>query len=311
MRHFAAFLAPLALALCASASVAGETSEPPHTIEWGALPAEGLPEPRVTIWLPPEYYQEPGDHRFPVLYMWDGQNLFDPAKAHYGKAWMVHEVLNNMVRRGEAEPHIVVGIWSPPGKDRYRSYLPQFAADNAKGDVALNIAEMAGGPVLSKRQLDWVVDFLKPSIDGSYRTQSDAKDTTIVGASMGGVMSCYAIAARPDAFGRAGCVSAHFALIDPELAPDNERQIAALWDGFLTAKLGAPAGRRVWMDHGTEKLDSYYGPWQRMVAEDFTTHGWREGDDFTARVYEGAEHDEVSWNARLPEMLKWLWRGEE
>ena len=310
MRQFIALLAPLALALCASASGAKATGEPPQTIEWGALPAEGLPEQRATIWLPPEYYQWPADHRFPVLYMWDGQNLFDPATTHYGKAWMVHDVLTEMVKRGEAEPHIVVGIWSPPGKDRYRSYLPQFAADKAKGDVASNIREMAGGPVLSKRQLDWVADFLKPSIDSSYRTQSDARHTTIVGASMGGVMSCYAIVARADIFGNAGCVSAHFALIDPELAPANEKQITALWANFLDTKLGPPAGRRIWMDHGTEKLDSYYGPWQRMVAENFTALGWREGEDFTARVYQGAEHDEISWNIRLSEMLNWLWRDE-
>lgn len=310
MRHIAALLAPLALAICASTSGAAVASKSPRTIEWGALAAEGLPEQRATIWLPPEYYEWSGDHRFPVLYMWDGQNLFDPATTHYGKAWMVHDVLNGMVARGEAEPHIVVGIWSPPGKDRYRNYLPQFAADNASGDVASGIREMAGGPVLSKQQLDWVADFLKPGIDSTYRTQSDAGHTTIVGASMGGVMSCYAIVARPDTFGQAGCVSAHFALIDPELAPANANQIAGLWDEFLISSLGKPAGRRVWMDHGTEKLDGYYGPWQRMIAEDFTALGWREGEDFTARVYEGAEHDEISWNARLPEMLKWLWRDE-
>lgn len=300
----------LALALGACASV-----PPPamigqgQAIEWKAVAAPGLPQQRVTVWLPPEYAAQP-KRRFPVLYMWDGQNLFDSATTHYGKAWMVQDVLKDMVARGEAEAHIVVGIWSPPGKDRYRTYLPQFAADYAGGEVATNIAEMAGGPVASKAQLDWVADSLKARVDNEFRTLAGAKNTTVVGASMGGIMSCYAIVARPDVFGRAGCVSAHFALIDPELAPANAMQIEGLWGDFLGANLGAPKGRRVWMDHGTEKLDSYYAPWQRMVADDFTALGWREGEDFATRVYQGAEHDENFWHARMPEMLAWLWRKD-
>ncbi len=268
-----------------------------------------MPDQKVTVWLPPEYAAQP-KRQFPVLYMWDGQNLFDPAATHYGKAWMVQDVLRGMVARGEAKPHIVVGIWSPEGKDRYRVYLPQFAADNAGGDVAASIADMAGGPVASKAQLDWVADTLKSQIDEEYRTRTGRKDTTVIGASMGGIMSCYAIVARPDVFGRAGCVSAHFALVDPELAPANEAQIAGLWADFLGANLGAPRGRRVWMDHGTEKLDGYYAPWQRMIAADLTALGWQDGEDFTARVYQGAEHDENFWHARMPEMLAWLWRKD-
>lgn len=308
MRLRAALGLPAAILLAACATLPDPVDGPGQTVEWRALPADDLPEQRVTIWLPPEYYKWPANHRFPVLYMWDGQNLFDPGTTHYGKAWMVQDVLRGMVARGEAEPHIVVGIWSPPGKARYRSYLPQFAADNAGGDVASGIFEMAGGPVLSKRQLDWVAAVLKPGIDRSYRTHTDPRQTTIVGASMGGVMSCYAIVARPDIFGRAGCVSAHFALVDLELAPANKAQIEGLWADYLGANLGEPSGRRVWMDHGTEMLDSYYAPWQQMVAADFKALGWREGEDFTARVYEGAEHDENFWRARMPQMLAWLWR---
>nr|WP_247713300.1 alpha/beta hydrolase-fold protein [Qipengyuania polymorpha] len=283
-------------------------AESGRMVEIASLEAEGLPQQRVTIWLPPEYDALPG-RRYPVLYMWDGQNLFDPAQMHYGKAWMVQDVLKGMVARGEAEPHIVVGIWSPPGKDRYRVYVPQFAQD-ARGELAQDIAGMAGGPIASQLQLDWVADTLVPRIDSEYRTRADADGRTIAGASMGGVMSCYAIIERPDIFGRAGCVSAHLALASPGLAPAHADQVAALWDNYVDAKLGKPDGRRVWMDHGTEKLDSYYAPWQVMVAQDFAERGWQEGEDYTARVYEGAEHDEIFWNARMAEMLRWLWRED-
>jgi enterochelin esterase-like enzyme len=302
------FLAPLALLTGLAACSLPSPAESGRTVDIASLDAEGLPQQHVTIWLPPEYDALQG-RRFPVLYMWDGQNLFDPAQTHYGKAWMVQHVLKGMVARGEAEPHIVVGIWSPPGRDRYRVYVPQFAAE-ARGELAQDITGMAGGPIASQLQLDWVADTLVPRIDSEYRTRADADGRTIAGASMGGVMSCYAIIERPDIFGRAGCVSAHLALASPDLAPAHTEQIAALWDGYLDAKLGKPEGRRVWMDHGTEKLDSYYAPWQVMVAQDFSGRGWQEGEDYTARVYEGAEHDETFWNARMAEMLRWLWRED-
>ena len=305
-----------ALAICALGlllSACGVESLPKpagssETIELTGLKAEGLPAQTMTIWLPPEYSTDT-KKRFPVLYMWDGQNLFDPTKTHYGKAWMAQDVLTDLVAKGEAEPHIIVGIHSPPGLDRYRVYVPQFA-QLASGAVAQNIAEMAGGPIASKLQLDWVADELVPRIDRDYRTLEAPGSRTIAGASMGGVMSCYAIVARPDTFGRAGCVSAHFALVAPDVASANEALIARLWDTYLDANLGAPVGRRVWMDHGTEMLDSYYAPWQVFVAEDFKRLGWVEGTDFTARVYQGAEHDENFWRERMPEMLRWLWREE-
>ena len=281
-------------------------AESSQTIELQDIAADELPAQNVTIWLPPEYSAD-AERRFPVLYMWDGQNLFDPAHTQYNKAWMVQDVLGGMVARGEAEPHIVVGIWSPPGKDRYRSYVPQFA-ENAKGAVGKSISDMAGGPIASQRQLDWVADTLIPQVERDYRVRTGADNRTIVGASMGGVMSCYAIIERSEIFGRSGCVSAHLALADPQLAQEHEEQIGWLWDSYLDAHLGKPRGRRIWMDHGTEMLDSYYGPWQRMVAEDLARLGWREGEDFAARVYDGAEHDEVFWHQRMPEMLRWLWR---
>lgn len=297
----------LALALAACASVAPAPVGKGTFVEWDNLETDGLPAQHVSIWLPPQYNAR---KPLPVLYMWDGQNLFDPAKTHYGKAWMAQDVLAKMVAAGEAEPHIIVGIWSPAGKDRYRVYLPQFAAEGATGEVAADIARTAGGPVASKRQLDWVADVLKPRVDATYRTQAAPADTTIVGSSMGGVMSCYSVIERPDIFGRAGCVSAHLALADPELAPKHEAEIAAIWDDYLDARLGEPDGRRIWMDHGTEKLDAYYGPWQEMLSADLTSRGWHEGEDFTARVYQGAEHDEIFWNQRMPEMLAWLWRED-
>ncbi|WP_340586418.1 alpha/beta hydrolase [Erythrobacter alti] len=293
-----------------SATRADELQSPAQRVEWTAIAAPGLPDQRITIWLPPGYHDAP-DVRYPVLYMWDGQNLFDPELTHYGKAWEVDDVLTDMVASGTARSHIVVGHWSPPGTDRYRLYVPQFAESLDGELLAANVEEMAGGPIASRALLDWVSDTLKPHVDAQFRTLAAPEDTTVVGASMGGLMACFAAIERPDVFGRAGCVSAHFALVDPELAMNHSEAITAAWDAYLDAKLGGPRERRLWLDHGTEMLDAYYAPWQRAVSEDLTRNGWREGVDFSARVYRGAEHDEIAWNARMAEMLAWLWREEE
>ena len=125
---------------------------------------------------------------------------------------------------------------------------------------------------------------------------------------MGGLMACYAIVARPDVFGRAGCVSAHFALADPQTAMRHQPAIEKAWADYLAARLGPPAGRKVWMDHGTVGLDGTYAPWQRSLARGFEAQGWREGHDYRVRVFEGAEHDENFWHVRMAGMLEWLWR---
>lgn len=297
----------LALALAACASVSPAPTDEGRFVEWESLHAEGLPMQRVTIWLPPGY--DESDRRYPVLYMHDGQNLFDPAKTHYGKAWQIDDVLRTMVTEGTAEPHIVVGVWSP-GADRYRQYLPQPAAEGVTGALAGNMREMTGGAIISARYLEWLADELKPRIDREYRTRPAPADTTLIGSSMGGIMTCYAIVERSDVFGRAACVSSHWPIADPGIAAKQKDEIDAIWRGWLGAKLGPPNGRRVWMDHGTALLDAHYPPYQAKITEAFRANGWREGKDFVARSYEGAEHDEIAWNARLPEMLAWLWAEE-
>ena len=273
-------------------------------IEEGPFPVAGLPDQRLTIWLPPGY--DASDRHYPVLYMHDGHNLFDPAKSNFNKIWAVDRALNALVAKGAVEPHIVVGIWAP-GADRYRQYLPQFAASAATGEVAAKVSELSQGkPNVSARYLQWLADELKPQIDARYRTRTGPQDTAIAGSSMGGLMSCYAIIERPDIYGRAACVSSHWPMMLPDVAQQNFDQVSNIWDRWLTARLGAPDGRRIWMDHGTATLDQYYAPYQQRVDQRFTAQGWHRGNDWQSRVYDGAEHEENAWAARLPEILEWV-----
>ncbi len=305
------FLTCCVLLLAACSGETDERSERQETqvelgtiVETGPFAVEGLPNQKLTIWLPPGY--EKSDRNYPVLYMHDGHNLFDPAQSNFNKVWAADEAIVELSERGIIEPHIIVGMW-PHGEDRYRQYLPQIAAEKSTGALAESVAENAlGKDVVSARYLEWIADELKPQIDSDYRTQTGPANTAIAGSSMGGIMSCYAIVERPDIFGRAACVSSHWPIALPDIADQSKAQVDRIWRDWLAAKLGEPDGRRIWMDHGTETLDAYYPPYQVEIDKSFEAAGWSRGLDWRSEQYDGAEHEENAWAERLPEVLGWL-----
>ena len=273
-------------------------------IEYEHVATAGLPEQRLTIWLPPGY--DVGDKRYPVLYMHDGHNLFDPAKSNFNKVWAADKAVISESAAGHIEPWIIVGMW-PPGSDRYRQYLPAPAyAAASPGLRKLMDAFGGGAPVVSAQYLDWIAGPLKQWVDASFRTRTGPGDTAIVGSSMGGLMSSYAFLKRPDIFGRAGCVSAHWPAVGPEDLGDIDPEVAGIWDTMFAENLGDPNGRRIWFDHGTATLDAYYAPYQHAIDRRMELSGWTRGRDWESKVYDGAEHEENAWAARLPEILEWL-----
>jgi predicted alpha/beta superfamily hydrolase len=291
------------LLLLASLAAPLRAQEAGRVIEYERVAAAGLPDQRLSIWLPPGY--DAGGARYPVLYMHDGHNLFDLKHSNFNKIWAADKAMLAAAASGAVEPHIIIGIWAP-GSDRYRQYLPRSAYDAAAGTLRAQMDRTAGGAVVSDRYLAWIAGPLKSWVDASFRTRTARDDTAIVGSSMGGLMSCYAILERPEVFGRAGCVSAHWPAVDPRVVEGESESVKALWDAWFTARLGAPDGRRVWLDHGTATLDQYYAPYQQVVDARFAAAGWKRGRDWESKVYEGAEHEENAWAARLPEIFGWL-----
>ena len=297
VRLLAALLALLGLAAPLMAQDGGQR------IEYERIAAAGLPDQRLTIWLPPGY--DAGEGRYPVLYMHDGHNLFDVKNSNFNKIWGADKAMLAAVKEGTVEPHIIIGIWAP-GPDRHRQYLPRSLYDMTSGKLRQQLDGMTAGGVISQHYLAWIAGPLKTWVDASFRTRPGRDDTAIVGSSMGGLMSCYAFLERPEVFGRAGCVSSHWPAVDPRAVAADSAELAALWDGWFAARLGAPDGRRVWLDHGTATLDAYYAPYQQVVDARFAAAGWQKGRDWESKVYEGAEHEENAWAARLPEIFGWL-----
>ncbi|MCE2842986.1 MAG: alpha/beta hydrolase [Novosphingobium sp.] len=302
MRALGGLLALLGALLAAPALARDQTG---RFLEYEHVAAAGLPEQRLTIWLPPGY--DKGAKRYPVLYMHDGHNLFDPAKSNSNKVWAADKAMLAAVKSGKVEPHIIIGVWAP-GRDRYRQYLPQTIYQSASGAPRAAMEAMIEGPVVSDAYLAWLAGPLKQWVDASFRTRPRRDDTAIMGSSMGGLMSCYAFLERAETYGRAGCVSSHWPAADPTKVGPANPELIALWDGWFAARLGQPNGRRVWMDHGTATLDAFYAPYQQKIDARFAASGWQRGRDWESKVYEGAEHEENAWARRLPEVIGWLLR---
>lgn len=264
-------------------------------------------QPRdVTVWLPPGY--DASDARYPVLYMHDGQNLFDGSRAAYGKEWGVDEHVARLSADGQIRTPIVVGIGNTPL--RLREYVPADLIRALPGDMRADIQSVYGGEPLSDAYLRFMVEELKPLIDRTYRTRTGRDDTVVMGSSMGGLISLYALMKHPDVFGAAGCVSTHWPIrIDQitdeaALAPWRQRLVTA-WTGVVRDGLPDPRDHRLYFDRGDETLDAFYAVFQSRIDQTIRAAGWGP-DRFRSLVFPGAEHNEASWNQRLDAPLTFL-----
>ncbi len=263
---------------------------------------------KITVWLPENYDTSP--ERYAVLYMHDGQNLFDPATAMRGETWGVSKHLTDLQREGRVRPTIVVGIANSPA--RFREYAPAAPLNG----LPLPLREIITNPPttpLSEEYLRFMVTELKPFIDANFRTKPDRANTSVMGSSMGGLISLYALARYPEVFGGAGCLSTHWPLTSnrqllfPTLDP-RANDIAASYLAWLKINLPTAGQHRLYFDHGTINLDSLYAPFQHKIDALVRDKGYRAEVDTMTRVAEVADHNEPAWRARLAVPLVFLLR---
>lgn len=247
------------------------------------------PARHVEIWLPPGY-DSSSTMRYPVLYMADGQNLFDPRLAFTGIDWGVDEAVVRLVRRGAIPPVIVVGVWN--STERAAEYSPWHRA----GEYAR-----------------FLIEELMPRVNAEFRTLTGPRNTAVMGSSMGGLLSFYLVTHHPEAFGACGCLSTHFPLSEA-VATRSFQGVTAVASPDTTpyvvrdirAGLQVPKGARYWFDYGSQGLDSAYAATHDAVRAWLLGQGLVEGRDFVVRRYEGATHNEASWRARLDDPLTFL-----
>jgi predicted alpha/beta superfamily hydrolase len=259
-------------------------------VRYASMPSAHVAARNVDVWLPPGYGQDP-KKRYPVLYMHDGQNLFDPATSYGNVDWAVDEAMTRLIKQGEVREAIVVGVWNSP--KRFQEYMPQRAV-RGMDRIAVPGLDVRAGDVLSDRYLEFLVKELKPFIDATYATLTDRANTTLMGSSMGGLISQYAMSKYPEVFGGAGCVSTHWPAGDGIALDD------------FAAHLPDPATHRYWFDFGTATLDASYEPYQQRADEILRKAGYVEGQNWITKKFDGAEHSEKAWRLRVDQPLRFL-----
>lgn len=254
--------------------------------------SNNVPSRQVDVWLPPAY-EVHSDQRYPVLYMHDGQNLFDPATSTHQIDWGIDEAMEQLNADGRVPPTIVVGVWNTA--KRWHEYMPQrpFATPASLEVLRSMGPDWAEGPQ-SDAYLRFLTQELKPFIDATYRTRPEREATTIMGSSMGGLISLYALCEYPDVFAAAGCVSTHW--------PAGEGIVL----DYLAQALPTPGRHKLYFDYGTEELDALYEPYQQRADVILAAAGYTPEQDWITRKFPGANHSERAWRERVHIPLTFL-----
>jgi predicted alpha/beta superfamily hydrolase len=267
-------------------------------IRWENMSSGDIMGRNVDIWLPADYSEKT---KYNVLYMSDGQMLFDSSITWNKQEWKLDEWMTGLLKLGKIRNTIVVGIWNN-GKYRHAEYYPEKSLQYLEKDLAENLvtADLQGKP-LADKYLEFIVKVVKPKVDSSFSTLKGKENTFIMGSSMGGLISMYAMCEYPDVFGGAACLSTHW--VGSLTMADHS--IPKAFATYMGSNIPSPKDHRIYFDHGTVGLDSLYGQWQIMIDELMSIKGYAPGN-YVSRVYNGTDHSEKSWSARLDRPLIFL-----
>jgi enterochelin esterase-like enzyme len=258
----------------------------------------------VGVWLPQNYSPK---KKYAVLYMHDGQMLFDSTVTFNKTEWGVDECLTKLMREGKIKNTIVVGIWNT-NENRHQEYFPQKPYESLskeeKENVSISLKKIGLSATFtpsSDNYLKFIVEELKPFIDSTYSTLTDKENTFIAGSSMGGLISMYAVCEYPNVFGGAACLSTHW----PGTFEADNNPVPNVFYNYLTKNLPNPNQNKFYFDYGTEELDALYPPLQTKVDAIMTSKGFRNNNWITQK-FEGENHSENAWRKRLHIPIEFL-----
>jgi enterochelin esterase-like enzyme len=259
----------------------------------------------IDIWLPEGWRAE---RAHAVVYMHDGQMLFDPRSTWNGQAWGVDAALSALVRAGRVPDTIVVGIHNI-GNQRYAEFFPQKALALLSDDAGRReyVETAQNGRPLGDAYLRFIVEELKPEIDRRFATRPEREATFVMGSSMGGLASLYALCEYPQVFGGAAALSTHW-IGRPSawgLARARNAQFPLALLTYLARHLPPAGSHRLWTDRGDDALDGLYAPAHTLFGELLRERGWAEAHA-RVRVFDGTGHNERDWAARVQEPLAFL-----
>jgi predicted alpha/beta superfamily hydrolase len=237
----------------------------------------------VLVYLP-RSYRRFSRHRYPVLYLHDGQNVFDAATSFAGVEWGVDETVQRLIPRYQIEPLIIVAV-ANTGEDRVHEYAP------TPGAIFESALEEKRSRGLGREYGRFLTEELKPYIDRKYRTKRDAEFTGLGGSSMGGLITLALGLWFPEFFNRLMVMSP-----------------AVWWDDEVILRMIENLDRRpplsIWLDTGTDEIG-----WERLqkVRDRLIAKGWQLSVDLEYFEAEGAGHNESAWGARVGDALRFLY----
>lgn len=235
----------------------------------------------LIVYLPPNYEADK-TKKYPVVYMHDGQNVFDGMTSYIpNQEWRADEAAESLINAGIIEPLIIVGIENG-GMERGNEYLPT--------KIKMGNNEFGGKADLYGKMLS---DEIMPIINGRYRTKTGSENTGLIGSSFGGVITCYLGIAHPEIYGRVAVMS------------------PSVWvDDRVLLKLVKPIERKqrrpkVWIDMGGKEGASAVQN-ARDLFDVYVKNGWKPNADLIYLVEPNSEHNELAWGRRLPSVLTFL-----
>ncbi|MFY7665203.1 alpha/beta hydrolase [Flavobacterium sp.] len=267
------------------------------------FPSKFISTRSVDVWLPLNYNPK---EKYAVLYMHDGQMLFDASTTWNKQSWDADETAQQLQTDGEVQPFIIVGIHNI-SVERHANYFPEkpFNLLSESFQKELLEGERSPGQKLFAHEIDsdnylkFIVTELKPYIDEKYSTRKSPEFTAIGGASMGGLISIYALCEYPKVFGKALCLSTHW----PGIWSLENNPIPDAFIQYLKANLPRPKSHKIYFDYGDQTLDALYPKLQEKVDAAMTEKGYNAKNWMT--VYDkGADHSEKAWAKRFATPLK-------
>jgi predicted alpha/beta superfamily hydrolase len=270
------------------------------------FPSKYVTSRNVDIWLPDGYSDK---EKYAVLYMHDGQMLYDPEMGWNKQAWNVDDVATELFKENTVRKFIVVGVWNG-GETRHTDYFPQKPFESlsqVEKDTVFAQLQQSHVPVdgafkpQSDNYLKFLVEELKPFIDEHYSVFTDKENTSVMGSSMGGLISMYAICQYPEVFGSAACLSTHW----PGTFTLENNPIPNAFVQYLDESLPNPDDHRIYFDCGDQTLDALYPEIQEkvdqmMMEKDYDRSSW------VTETFPGENHSEDAWSKRLDVPLIFL-----
>ena len=266
-----------------------------------SFPSQNVRPRTVDIWLPNNYSE---NEKYAVLYMHDGQMLFDANSTWNKQEWKVDEIVGSLIDSNKIKNTIVVAMWNHPDI-RWSDYCPKKPFDLLPKTFLDSISnknpDLFKNGMESDNYLKFIVEEVKPFVDANFSVFTNAENTVIAGSSMGGLISMYAICEYPKVFGGAACLSTHW----PGIMPFENNPIPEAFFAYMSQNLPSPKSHKIYFDYGTETLDAYYLSFSYRIDEVLKEKGFDKRNSKNLN-FEGENHSENSWNKRFQIPVEFL-----